>query len=69
MNTRHCPACGKEWQVPDHVVELYHRCPDGGPHANGRRRPATIPTLREDRSKFFDALIESQGESSIWRPL
>ncbi len=67
---RHCPSCNKEWTVPDHVLELFHVCLNGGPNGNGRRRRhATIPSREEHRQAFWDALVAAQGEESIWRPL
>lgn len=70
-HTRHCPACGKEWHnVPSHIVEMYHRCPEG--HRLGSIRPARIrslPDTEQARSALFAALLEAQGPDSIWRPL
>lgn len=69
-HSRHCPNCNREWlNVPDHVIELFHQCPNGGPDGSGRRRIATIPNREEHREQLFHALLAAQGPESIWRPL
>jgi hypothetical protein len=67
--TRYCPNCGKSWETPPHVLELFHYCPSPGPMC--LRRPTYHGTTREEaRSQVFEAAVVALGgDSSIWRPL
>lgn len=66
-HTRHCPACGKEWDdVPDHVLELFHRC-TGERTETARVIPMGVRTPEERKADFFYALLDAVGEDAIGR--
>lgn len=64
--TRHCPSCGREWEVPDHVIELFHRCT--GEDAKTRRVIAVgLETTEERRSALWAALVAAVDDEALYR--
>ena len=66
MTIWHCPRCAREFRVDDGVIAHFHRCTERY-DGNQQPRPRRLPMDREERGKFFHALLNAVSAEKVWR--